>query len=354
MSTLVFGSHSIDLVHLPKAHGGSVFEGCYRADASDFIVTEDLGFEPAGTGPHIWALICKRGISTDEACSRLAQATKSSRKDLGYAGKKDTHAIATQWISLPETAVVEEGVIDGSLDVLRLTRNQRKLKIGQLAGNRFQLRLRGTVVGELWERIRSIKTQGVPNYFGPQRFGRSGLNLEAARRLARRDPKGRRRLHPKDGMAASAARSAGFNAIVAERLHQNRWLEVAIGDAVALAGRSSHFMVSDSELGSVRERIAIGDLDPTAPMAGRQMKTSIDQATCERAILKTDPELFEWMTGVFRDEDRRSVRFLPKQLEAEVSGNTLELSFWLPKGSFATALLIELGNLREVHARAAP
>ena len=84
------------------------------------------------------------------------------------------------------------------------------------------------------------------------------------------------------------------------------------------------------------------------------MKTSIDQATFERTILKTDPELFEWMTGVFRDEDRRSVRFLPKQLEAEVSGNTLELSFWLPKGSFATALLIELGNLREVHARAAP
>ena len=150
-------------MHLPKAHGESVFEGCYRTDPSDFIVTEDLGFEPAGAGPHIWALICKRKISTDEACSRLAQATKSSRKDLGYAGKKDTRAIATQWISLPETAVVEEGVIDGSLDVLRLTRNQRKLKIGQLAGNRFQLRLRGTVVGELWERIQSIAVQGVPN-----------------------------------------------------------------------------------------------------------------------------------------------------------------------------------------------
>ena len=57
------------------------------------------------------------------------------------------------------------------------------------------------------------------------------------------------------------------------------------------------------------------------------------------------------MTGVFRDEERRSVRFLPKQLEAEVSGHTLELSFWLPKGSFATVLFNELGNLQEAHAR---
>jgi tRNA pseudouridine13 synthase len=88
-------------------------------------------------------------------------------------------------------------------------------------------------------------------------------------------------------------------------------------------------------------------------MAGRQSKTSIEQAAFERSILATDPELYEWMTGVFRDEDRRAVRLLPKQLEATVSENTLELSFWLPKGSFATAVLNELGNLQEAHARSA-
>ncbi len=352
MSTLVYGSQSVDLVHLPKAHGKAVFAGAYRTEASDFVVTEDLGFEPAGTGPHLWALIRKRGISTVEATSRLAQVSKTSRKDLGYAGKKDTHAVATQWISLPETAVIEESVIDESLEVLRLTRNQRKLKIGQLAGNRFEIRLLGSAIGDLEERIQWIATEGVPNYFGLQRFGRSGSNLEAARRLARRDPAGRR-LHPKDGMAASAARSAGFNAIVAARLRQGQWLEVTTGDAIALAGRGSHFMVSDSELESVRERIVTGDLDPTAPMAGRQTKTSIEQAAFECSILKTDPELFAWMTGVFRDEERRAVRFIPKQLEAEVSGHTLELSFWLPKGSYATVLFNELGNLQEAHARAA-
>jgi tRNA pseudouridine13 synthase len=317
------------------------------------MVTEDLGYEPEGTGPHYWALIRKQGISTDEAASRLATVAKVSRKDLGYAGKKDTHALATQWISLPETAEIDERVVDAQLEVLRLTRNQRKLKIGQLAGNGFRLRLQGEVVGELEERLQQFRQYGVPNYFGLQRFGRSGSNLDTARRLARRDPRGRHRLHPKDGMAASAARSAGFNAVLAHRIEADQWLAVSVGDVMSLAGCGSHFSVTANELSSVQSRIVSGALDPTAPMAGKQSKVSALQAEVEAAVLGSDPELLDWMRGVFRDEVRRAVRLLPKHLEAERSGNTLELSFWLPRGSFATAVINELGNLQEAHARTA-
>ena len=234
------------------------------------------------------------------------------------------------------------GPIDSCLEVLRLSRNQRKLKIGQLTGNHFQLRLYGVVTGNLSERLKAIGSVGVPNYFGVQRFGRSGSNLEKARRLARRDPGGSQRLHPRDGMAASAARSAGFNAVVAERLDNDRWLDVAVGDVVSLAGRGSHFLASEADISSVKSRIMVGELDTTAPMAGRISKTSSEQNAFETATLQTDPELFDWMTGIFRNEDRRAVRVLPKQLEAEVTENTLDLSFWLPKGSFATAVLNEL------------
>jgi tRNA pseudouridine13 synthase len=239
------------------------------------------------------------------------------------------------------------------LEVLRLSRNQRKLKIGQLAGNHFQVRLYGAVIGNLSERLKAIGSVGVPNYFGLQRFGRSGSNLEKARRLARRNPGGSKRLHPKDGMAASAARSAGFNAVVAERLRTDRWLDVTVGDVVSLAGRGSHFSASEADISSVKSRIMTGELDTTAPMAGRIRKSSSEQTAFETAILQTDPELFDWMIGIFRDEDRRAVRVLPKQLEAEVTENTLDLSFWLPKGSFATAVLNELGTLRELYARTA-
>ena len=353
MNNLLYGNRSIELSHLPKGHGEPVFEGTYRVKASDFLVMEDLGFEPEGSGPHIWALIRKVGISTEEACLRLGRATKTSRKDLGYAGKKDTHAISIQWVSLPDSARIDVGPIDSCLKVLRLTRNQRKLKIGQLAGNHFQVRLHGAVIGNISERLKAIGSVGVPNYFGLQRFGRSGSNLEKARRLARRDPSGSRRLHPRDGMAASAARSAGFNAVVTERLNENRWLDIAVGDAVSLAGRGSYFLVSEADISSIQSRIMTGELDPTGPMAGRISKTSSEQTTFETATLQTDPELFDWMTGIFREEDRRAVRVLPKQLEAEVAENTLDLSFWLPKGSFATAVLNELGTLRESHARTA-
>lgn len=353
MNNLLYGNRSIELSNLPRGHGESVFEGTYRVEASDFVVTEDLGFEPEGSGPHIWALIRKVGISSEEACLRLGRAAKTSRKDLGYAGKKDTHAIAIQWVSLPDSARIEVGPIDCCLEVLRLSRNKRKLKIGQLAGNYFQVRLYGVVMGNLSERLKAIGSVGVPNYFGLQRFGRSGCNLEKARRLARRDPSGSRRLHPRDGMAASAARSAGFNAVVAERLNKNRWLDVTVGDAVSLAGRGSYFLASEADISSVRSRIIIGELDATAPMAGRISKTSAKQNTVETTTLQTDPELFDWMTGIFREEDRRAVRVLPKRLEADVTENTLDLSFWLPKGSFATAVLNELGTLRESYARTA-
>ncbi len=350
MNNLFYGNRSIELSRLPRGHGVPVFEGVYRAEPSDFVVMEDLGFEPGGSGPHIWALIRKVGISSEEACSRLGQATKTSRKDLGYAGKKDTHAISTQWISLPDSAQIDVGPIDSALEVLRFSRNQRKLKIGQLAGNHFQLRLYGVVISDLGERLKAISSIGVPNYFGLQRFGRSGFNLEKARRLARRQLVGNQRLHPRDGMAASAARSAGFNAIVAERLNEGRWLNVAVGDAVSLAGRGSHFLASEADLSSIQSRIMAGELDTTAPMAGRISKTSSEQNAFETATLQTDPELFDWMTAIFRDEDRRAVRVLPKKLEAEVTGNTLDLSFWLPRGSFATAVLNEIGTLRELYA----
>lgn len=353
MSSLIYGQRSIALSLLPKVHGDAVFQGHYRSVADSFVVIEDLGYEPEGTGTHYWALIRKQGISTEEAASRLAAVAKVSRKDFGYAGKKDTHAIATQWISPPDTGEIDEGVFDAQLEVLRLTRNHRKLKIGQLAGNRFRLRLEGEVVGELEERIQQFRKYGVPHYFGLQRFGRSGSNLDAAKRVARRNPKGLPRLHPKDGMAASAARSAGFNAVLAHRIEAYQWLAVTVGDVVSLAGRGSHFSVTADELSSAQSRILSGALDPTAPMAGKRSKTSGLQAETEAVVLRTDPELFDWMKRLFRDEDRRAVRLLPKHLEAERSGNTLELLFWLPKGSFATAVLNELGNLQEAHARAA-
>ena len=355
LSAMHYGPRSIALTDLPRWHGEPVTTGIYRASVDDFVVDEDLGFVPEGAGSHAWLWVEKVGVSTDDAASRLAQHFQVSRKEVGYAGKKDTFARASQWFSVPMTPGIKEGPIDPAVRIMQVSANSRKLKVGQLAGNRFQLRVTIEEGSEtlVEERLAAIGQQGIANYFGPQRFGRSGQNLDAARRLASRDPEGRRRLHPKDGMAASAARSAGFNALVAARIETESPLSVEVGDTVIFTGRGSQFQVDTEALGDVRDRILTGELSPTAPMAGRVSQTGIEQARVEQAVLDTD-SLARWMRGVFPREERRAVRVIPKELVWNRMGTTLELSFWLPRGSFATAVLHEFGSFSESHARSTP
>jgi tRNA pseudouridine13 synthase len=348
---MVFGDCSIALNDLPSWHGVSCFSGTYREGLEAFQVFEDLGYMPDGTGTHTWVLIEKRGISTDQAAERLAACAAVAQKDVGYAGKKDTVAVVRQWMSVLTKSMLSVGTIDKCCSIVSVTRNSRKLKVGQLAGNRFRLRLSGQASDILEVRMACIADQGFPNYFGLQRFGRKGQNLDAAKRLAVRDPRGKRRLHPKDAMAASAARSAGFNAIVADRIVRGALLDAGVDDAVILTGRGSHFQIRADELASVTTRIGVGELSPTAPLMGSCSKTGERQAEIESRVLEQDPLLYRWLSGIFREEERRSVRVVPKELEWSRSGTTLELSFWLPRGSFATALLHEIGQLTESNER---
>ncbi len=346
-----YGGLSIALSDLPRWGGESDIVGSYRARPSDFVVEEVLGYSPSGEGPHHWVWVEKIGVSTDDVAKQLAEAWSVSRKDVGYAGKKDTQAIARQWFSVPESAQPMPGPITEQIQVLEVSANPRKLKIGQLAGNRFQLRVILSASDGLADRLTRIQTEGVPNYFGDQRFGRSGHNLAAARRLAARDPEGRRRLHPKDGMAASAARSALFNRIVAARVASRRWLDVAAGDTLMLAGRNSHFQAKPDELEELLGRVLSTELNPTAPMWGRRSLTGETQATEEARVADLDSQLSTWLAGVFPVEERRAARVVPTELEWVLEGTTLVLSFGLPRGSYATAVLHELGTIVEAHAR---
>lgn len=350
LSAIRFGERSVALADLPPLLGPPVTAGVYRKSVDDFVVREDLGFIPEGVGSHAWLWVEKVGISTDEAANRLARHFAVSRKDVGYAGKKDTFARARQWFSLPMSAQVVTGPVDAAVTVREVSANARKLKVGQLAGNWFELRLEVQAEAQVDRRLQQMQTEGVANYFGPQRFGKQGQNLMQARRMASRDPDGRRRLHPKEGMAASAARSAAFNAILAKRVEMGLGLSVAAGDTVVFTGRGSHFRVEEASLADVTQRISLGELSPTAPMPGRMSQTGAAQQAFEDGVLETDP-LASWMRGVFPSEERRAIRVIPKELVWQQMGTTLELHFWLPRGSFATAVLHELGSFSESHAR---
>lgn len=152
--------------------------GVIREQPEDFFVEELPRYPYCGEGTHVLALVEKRGLPTLLALDQLARALSVARRNIGYAGLKDARAVTRQWISLEHLAPekIESLTLPG-LTILQVARHSNKLRIGHLAGNRFILRLRKitTPLKEAHSRAEQIMEvlarRGVPNYFGPQRFG---------------------------------------------------------------------------------------------------------------------------------------------------------------------------------------
>ncbi len=169
--------------------------GVIKTRPEDFLVEELPRYEASGLGTHAYAFIEKKGMGTREAISRVAHALGISPRNIGSAGLKDTHAVTRQWISVENVAPerLEHASIT-DVRVLKVTRHTNKLKPGHLAGNRFVIRLRQTVVpveqaAHTAEQVLAVLTQkGVPNYFGPQRFGNRCDNHLLGKAVIDNDP----------------------------------------------------------------------------------------------------------------------------------------------------------------------
>lgn len=315
-----------------------------RTCNEDFQVVEQLGFEPEGEGEHLFLYIRKSGENTDWVARQLAKFCQISPRDVGYAGKKDRHAITEQWFSvaLPERRVLNWNLFGGdSIQVLKTVRHPRKLRLGALQGNRFGIRLRNVSDREeLVQRIELIKA-GVPNYFGEQRFGQDGGNLQKGLELLRGERKERQR--SKKGMYISAVRSWCFNHVLSERIGQGLWGEVLAGDAMMLAGSKSCFVV-EASLEDEKARLLAGDINLTGPMWGRGESLNVlASREWEQAQLKPWHEVLERLEHIGLRQERRAIRLLPIGLEArEESERQWWLEFELPSGAFATSVLREL------------
>ncbi|MEN6334036.1 MAG: tRNA pseudouridine(13) synthase TruD [Phycisphaerales bacterium] len=171
--------------------------GAIKTRPEDFFVEELPAYEPSGSGTHIYAQIEKKGLGTREAIDRIARALNIQRRDIGTAGLKDAHAVARQWISIEhiDPAKLEQLSL-AEVRVLKTSRHTNKLKPGHLRGNRFVVRVRQLALPPeealaIAEKAMAIlTTRGVPNYFGPQRFGNHRNNHLLGRALARNDADG--------------------------------------------------------------------------------------------------------------------------------------------------------------------
>ncbi|HEU5442534.1 MAG TPA: tRNA pseudouridine(13) synthase TruD, partial [Steroidobacteraceae bacterium] len=206
----------------PRAHGAPLCPGRLRSEPEDFLVEELLGFEAAGAGQHVLLKVRKRDANTQWIARELARACDCRPGDVGYAGLKDRHAVATQWFTVPQSRLSPEdwiGIGSGEFQVLEAHRHSRKLPRGALAGNRFAIKVRDAHIDDasLASRLAALERRGVPNYFGPQRFGRGGANLKRLGEDVRALPPAQR------GFVLSAARSLVFNAVLAQRVADGSW-----------------------------------------------------------------------------------------------------------------------------------
>ncbi len=331
-------------------HGKPLSKGTIKASPDDFIVLEDLGFEPDGEGEHLLVRIRKTGCNTQFVAEQLARFAKIPARSVSYAGLKDRHAVTEQWFCLhlpgkesPDLSLFQ---LEGC-EVVASARQKRKLRIGYLKGNAFQLVLRDiSDKADVEQRLALIAQQGVPNYFGEQRFGRNGNNLVQARLWANNEIRVKER--NKRSFYLSATRSALFNQITSARIDRQAMRTVWDGDALQLTGRGSWFVAKpDEDIGLLQQRLDNNELQITAPLPGDgELGSQSTALEFETQILAEQDELLGLLKRERVDCARRSILVQPQAMEWQWQDDTtLNVSFWLPSGCFATSVIRELLSL---------
>jgi tRNA pseudouridine13 synthase len=312
----------------------------------DFRVEELLGFAPDGTGGHLLLQIEKRSANTGWVAAALARIARVAARDIGVSGHKDRHAVTRQFFTLPPSAQAPAGGWIGfegeGFRVLEAIAHGRKLRTGAHRANRFRLVIR-EVEGDpesILLRLREIERAGVPNYFGPQRFGRDGANLVRAHAWAAGAPPPRERAAR--GFALSAARSRIFNAVLGRRVLDGTWNHLLAGEAAVLDGSRSFFPVNDLDA-TLRGRCESLDLHPSGPLHGRGESPARDRAAAlEQEVLAQECALASLLEAQGLAHDRRALRVAVRSLAWRIEPRVVELDFELPRGAFATAVLHEL------------
>lgn len=300
--------------------------GALRTMPEDFEVTETLAFEPSGAGEHMYLFVEKRAITTGEVHRRLAEAFGVPRADVSYAGMKDRHAVARQWFSVRGPRD-EADALGPELRVLRRARHPRKLRRGELCSNQFRIRVRA-VSGDVEAQLRQVARHGVPNYFGPQRFGVDGGNVAAARQWA---GAGRPRV-PRftRGLYLSSLRSFLFNEVLGRRVADGTWDTALDGEALVEGA-------------------------PSGPLWGRGVPSSRDAAReLESATAGAFPDIVDALEHVGLRQERRQLGVVPTDLSWSLEGDILTVECVLPKGAYATSVLREVGAFRDAHGGAPP
>ena len=332
-------------LELPYAHGLDRVPAGFKIQPTDFLVEEELGFELTGEGEHLWVWVEKTGLNTVDVARQLAKLVGIKPENIGYAGLKDRVGVTRQWFSIPTEADLKTDALADTkgLELLSQKRNGRKLRRGSHRSNHFKITLRNVTVTEsaLDTLTAIMQSKGVPNYFGKQRFGHDGKNLNQVEALFAGSLS--RSSRYQRGLYLSAARAFLFNQILAMRVQTGNWDQYLSGDVMALAGSASVFK---SEQGDpdILPRLNALDIHPTGPLWGAGSLVTAEEAGSQEKSL---PEIFSVFTSGLEKaglkQERRSLRLIPENLRITPDDDkSLVIEFTLPKGTYATSVLREM------------
>lgn len=335
----------------------TISHAIFKEHAEDFVVHEMMEVSLDGQGEHCWLFIQKTNLNTEFVAKLLAKWADIPVRDVGFSGLKDRRAISRQWFSLrlpkrslpamPFCQFAQSTLRDEEhLDILEQNWHSKKLGRGTHKANRFTITLKN-VIGDKTQidaQLSMIAKQGVPNYFGEQRFGKEGNNLPQATRffeklIATDKPY---RPHKKDrhqhALYISVAKSAIFNALLTKRVQMNTWDKPISGDVFNLNGTGSVFCADIDD--AITQRMATGDIHPAGILYGTG-----DRLSSHHAKVLEDETLADF--AVFREGliklgaklSHRPYRLTLKDVSWQWQDDTLKLAFTLPTGSFATSVL---------------
>ena len=319
--------------------------GKLKRAPEDFVVEELPAFPPTGAGDHLWLWVEKRGADTAQVVKALARAAGVAPAEVGFAGMKDRQAVTRQafTVPLPRAGPLELGL--AGVRILGQERTARRLRTGQLRGNRFRVRIREPAEPAAAAAVlAALARKGLPNYFGEQRFGRAGDNAARGRALLLGEQLEPRVDRVERRLLLSAYQSLLFNRALAERMRDDLYAQVLAGDVLRRADSGGLFVCQDPEVDQPRaDRL---ELSPTGPIFGWKVRPLPEGAVAEReARLLAEEGLTREALRAGRGETqgaRRPYAVPVGEVETAREGPDLVLAFSLPKGSYATVLLDEV------------
>ncbi|WP_419661569.1 tRNA pseudouridine(13) synthase TruD [Desulfosarcina variabilis] len=332
------------LARLPYAANGLPgIGGTIKETPDDFMVEEVLPYAACGEGEHVYITFRRSGWNTADAARRMQHCLNLAPSDVGWGGRKDKTAVVVQTLSFrcgvkAQLSDVQQALSDLPFEILAINRHRNKIKTGHVAANRFTIIVSQPDADALSKALaiaEQLKQTGIPNFYGPQRFGHNMQNIPRAFALLAKGKKAR-----KDAFMVSVVQSALFNIWLQKRMDAGDFHRLLAGDIVKKTDTGGMFSVEDLAAESLR--FDDGAIVYTGPIFGFKMKSATQTAgERETALLDEFGLTAEDFRPLRAPGSRREAILNLTDLTITEAPQGVRFSFTLPAGAYATTVLRE-------------